>query len=115
MQRIVWKSNSLKKKTYGLGITKLLVLGTTRAAKKLFIFKIFFVNFFGNIFLTRFPLELPTALSCSIHEFYKVKLQSLTKKKFLEWLKKISAYFHYDHINEEESTIQFWYVSRISS
>ena len=38
------------------------------------------------------------------------------KKKFLQWLKKISAHFdHYDLINEEDLMVQFWYVSSILS
>ena len=48
--------------------------------KKLFIFKIIFFNSFWNILLTKFLLKLPTDPSCSVFEFYKDRLQSLTKK-----------------------------------
>ena len=86
----------------------------TRAAENLFIFKIFFVNFFCDIFLIKFLLKLPVDPSCSKHEFYKGRLQSLTKKSS-PMAKKISSNFdHYDLTNEEESMVQFWYVSNIS-
>ena len=81
MQRALKEANFHKKRTHGLRIMKLLSfrtkLGQLEKIKK---FKIFFVNFFCNIFLTKFLLKLPIDPSCSIHEFYKGMLQSLTKK-----------------------------------
>ena len=105
-----------KKRIYGLGIMKLLGFGTqVEELIYLFIFKICFVNFFCNIFLTKFLLKLSIDTSCSIHEFYKGKLQILTKKSSTI-AKKISVHFdHYDLINEEESMVEFWCVSSISS
>ena len=61
---------------------RFLVLGPFWVAKKLFTFKDFLVNFFGNISTNKFSIKLPNDPSCSIHVFYKGRLQSLTEKKF---------------------------------
>ena len=54
---------------------KLLVLLPNWAATKKFIFSVFWVNFFCNIFSSEFPIKLPNDLSYSIHVFYKRRLQ----------------------------------------
>ena len=58
---------------------KHLVLVPIWKAIKLFIFSIFWVNFFGSIFSKEFPMEVPNDPSNSIHVFYKERL----KKKVL--------------------------------
>ena len=70
------------KRTYGLGVMRFLVLGLFWTPKKLFILKDFLVNFFCNISSNKLSIILPNDPSCSIHVFYKGRLQSLTKKKF---------------------------------
>ena len=47
---------------------------------KTFYFKFFLVKFFCDTFSIKFLLKLPSDQSCSIHVFYKGRLQSLTKK-----------------------------------
>ena len=44
--------------------------------------KDFFVNFFCNKSSKKNSIQLPNDPNCSIHEFYKGRLQSLTEKKF---------------------------------
>ena len=56
--------------------------------QKLFIFKIFLVNFFCDTYLTKFLLKVLSDPSCSIYEIYKGKLQSLTKIRFHNGRKK---------------------------
>ena len=75
-----------------------------------FYFQDIFCKFLCNIFLTKFLLKLPTNVINM--NFTRVGFQSLTKKSSIV-AEKNSTQF--DLINEEESTIQFWYVSSISS
>ena len=57
---------------------------------KNFLFVGFFGQFFCNIFSKNInSMKVPNDPSCSIHIFYKDRLQSLTKKKVSQWLKKI--------------------------
>ena len=67
-------------RTYDLGIMKLFSFKTQmEQLKGSLISRYFFSIFFGNIFLTKFLLKLPSNPSC-IYEFYKGRLQSLKKK-----------------------------------
>ena len=69
-----------------------------------------FSNFWITLFLRKFPIKLPNDPSYSVHVFYKGKLP----KTISEWLKNI--YFdHYNLINKEESKVQIWHESTISS
>ena len=60
---------------------KFLVLEIFKWPKKNY-FKGFFGQFFGHISLNKFATKVPNSPSCSIHVFYKGKLQSLTKRRF---------------------------------
>ena len=53
-------------------------------SQKLFSIKDFLINFFGNISSNKFSIKLPNHPSCSMHMFYKGRLQSFTmaEKKF---------------------------------
>ena len=55
------------------------------------------MNFRITLLSHKLSTKLPNDPNCSIHVFYKARLQCLTKKRVLQWLKKISAYF--DHYN----------------
>ena len=80
MQRAMWNANYYKKRTYGLEIMKLFSFGTKLGQQNNFLFSKYFLSvFFCNIFLTKFLLKLPIGPSCSIYEYYKGWLQSLTK------------------------------------
>ena len=54
---------------------KFLVLELFWGAKKLFIFKDFLINFFGNISSNRIPIKLPNDPSCSMHVLYKASFK----------------------------------------
>ena len=52
--------------------------------------------------------------SCSVHMFFKGKLQSLTKKSFMIVVEKNIAYFdHYNLIIEKVVLVENWYTSNI--
>ena len=63
---------------------KFLVLGLFWEAKNFFL-KDFLINFFCNILSNKFPIKQPNDTSCSIHVFYKGKLQSLSKKEVYQY------------------------------
>ena len=78
---------------------------------------------FSRLFFSNFLVIYSKPNSFSNYKGLEVVVQmNLTraakfeKTKLLHWLKKISAHFnHYDLINEEQSTAQFWYVCSIAS
>ena len=53
IQRTLWEANFYKKWAYGVRVMKLLVLGSNSSSLKLFIFRAFLLNFFGNVFLRK--------------------------------------------------------------
>ena len=64
------------------------------------------------MFSSEFPIKLPNDLSCYIHVFYKGRLP----KKNSTMAEEILAHFdHYNLLNKEESIVQIWYESTISS
>ena len=75
-----------------------LIFKTSLSSQKTIYFKGFLVNFFGNIFSRKFPIELPNDQSCHIHVFYKGKLQSLTKKGFIVAIKILAYFDQYNYI-----------------
>ena len=80
---------------------KPLILGPNLSSHKLFIFSVLWINFFGIILSSIFPIKLLNDLGYSMHVFYKVD----KKNKFIV-VEKISRHFcHYNLINKEELRI----------
>ena len=83
MQRALWEANFHTKRTYDSRIMNFFSFRTKLGQLKYFLFfQDIFCQFFCNIFLIKILLKLLTNPSCSTHEFYKGKLQSLTKRSF---------------------------------
>src|SRR5579875_3678261 len=98
-----------------LFIEELSVISNT-LNQKTFYSQFYISIFLGNIFFTKFLLNLRNYPSSTTHEFYKGILQNLTQKKLEGCRKNILAQFDpYNLINKEGSTLPFSYVSSISS